>query len=256
MNNFKKLYTADTLKTNKVVTVVTLPMEESIMFPIAQAIDLMKQGENILYFSFNHDSIKVNNFLQSALKGEEKPETITGNIAIMDAHQIPQGMDWLKFVEDTIIQVKGECELNYVFMDVLEFAKNHPVRPASDELVVSSATLLAFTQKVTPIIIKQVDAPNVAINNPQEARKSLDEFMSMDLVDSLSKPTSTLVEQSDYIIGVQRENKNFWKKVINFLLFWRKRNNFTIKVIKNRHGKPGASYRMNLDMDNFKAEVL
>jgi len=255
MNDFKKIYTADTLKKNSVVTIVCLPMEESIMFPVSQAIDLMKQGENVLYFSFVHDSIKINEFIQSALKNEENPEKITGNFAVIDSHQIPEGMDWIKFVENMIEQVKGECKLNYVFFDIIEFAKNNKVRPSSEELVVSTAILFSFMKKITPIIIKQVDAPAAAIQSSQDAKKLLDDFMSKDLMDSLNE-SKALVEQSDYIIGVQREKKNFWKKVINFLLFWRKNNNFTLKVIKNRNGKSGASYRMNLNMDTFKTEVL
>jgi len=255
MNDFKKLYTAETLKNNDVVTVVCLPMEESIMFPVAQAIDLMKQGENVLYFSFSHDSIKIYDFMQSALKHEESPGEINGNFAVIDTHQIPGEMDWLKFVEDTIKKVKDECVLNYVFFDIIEFVKNNKVRPGDDELVVSTARILALTQKITPIIIKQVDMPAIEIQSSQEAKKYLDEFMSKNLIDFMNNSRS-LVEQSDYIIGVQRERESFWKKLINFLLFWRKKNNFTVKVIKNRNGKSGASYRMNLDMDTFKAEVL
>lgn len=255
MSNFKKLYTAETLKKNKIVTVVSLPMEESIMFPVAQAIDLMKQGENILYFSFTHDSIKINEFMQSALKNEASPEKITGNFAVIDTYQIPQGMDWIKFLENVIKQVKSESELNYVFFDIIEFVKNNQVRLGSEELVVSTATLLAFEQKITPIIIKQVEAPALAIQSSQDAREQLDDFMSKDLMDSLIK-SKTLVEQSDYIIGVQREKENFWKKLMDFLLFWRKRNNFTLKVIKNRSGSDGQSYRMNIDMDEFKTEIL
>lgn len=256
MSNFKKLYTAETLKNNKIVTVVCLPMEESIMFPVSQAIDLMKQGENVLYFSFTHDSIKINEFMQSALKSEKNPEKITGNFAVIDTHQIPDGVDWLKFLEDTIKKVKGECVLNYVFLDIIEFVKNNKVRPGSEELLVSAVTLLSFTQKVTPIIIKQIELPIItAIQNSEDSRKQLDDFMSKGLFDSLIK-SNELVEQSDYIIGISREKESFWKKLINFLLFWRKKNNFTVKILKNRIGSDGQEYRMNLDMDTFKTEIL
>jgi len=255
MSNFKKIYTAETLKKNKIVTVVCLPMEESIMFPVSQAIDLMKQGENVLYFSFTHDSIKINEFMKSTLKNEENPEKITGNFAVIDFHQIPKGMDWIKFLEDTIEQVKNECVLNYVFFDIIEFVKNNQERPGGDELVVSTATLIAFAKKITPIIIKQVEAPAMAIQSSQDAREQLDNFMSKDLMDSLVN-SKTLVEQSDYIIGIQREKENFWKKLINFLLFWRKRSNFVLKVLKNRSGSDGQRYRMNIDMEKFKTEVL
>lgn len=255
MSNFKKLYTAETLKKNKIVTVVSLPMEESIMFPVSQAIDLMKQGENVLYFSFTHDSIKINEFMQSALKNEASPEKITGNFAVIDTYQIPQGMDWIKFAENVIKQVKSECELNYVFFDIIEFVKNNQVRPGSEELVVSTATLLAFEQKITPIIIKQVEAPALAIQSSQDAREQLDDFMSKDLMDSLIK-SKTLVEQSDYIIGIQREKENFWKKLINFLFFWRKRSNFVLKVLKNRNSSNVQKYRMNINLEEFKTEIL
>lgn len=255
MSNFKKLYTAETLKKNKIVTVVSLPMEESIMFPVSQAIDLMKQGENVLYFSFTHDSIKINEFMKSALKNETSPEKITGNFAVIDSHQIPEGMDWIKFVEDTIEQVKNECELNYVFFDIVEFVKNNQERPGGDELVVSTATLLSFTKKITSIIIRQIETPVMAIQSSQDAKKQLDDFVSKDLMNSLVN-SKTLVEQSDYIIGIQREKENFWKKLINFLLFWRKRSNFVLKVLKNRNNSSVQKYRMNINLEEFKTEIL
>ena len=255
MNDFRKIYTAKDLKNNSVVSIVTLPMEESVMFPVSQAIDLMKQGENIIYFSFNHDSIKVNTFFQNFLKNESNPENIKGNLAVIDIHQIPDGMDWIKFIEETIAKVKKECDVNYVFMDISSFVKNHATRPGGDELIISTATLLSITQKVTFIIMKMIDMPDLEnIQNPEKSKQVLDEIMQKDLMDSL-KTSVTLVQQSDIIIGIQREKKNFWKKLINFLLFWRKRNNFTIKILKNRFGKE-KSYRMNLDMDKFKSEIL
>jgi hypothetical protein len=69
------------------------------------------------------------------------------------------------------------------------------------------------------------------------------------------KESSKIIEGSDIVLGIKREKNNFWTKLINFLLFWRKRNNFTLKVLKNRDGD-GKSYRMNIDLDEFKTEIL
>lgn len=255
MNDFSKIYTAESLKKHSIVSVFTLPMEESVMFPVAQIIDLMKQGENVIFFSFNHDSIKINTFFQNFLKNELKPETIKGNLAVIDAHQIPAGIDWVKFVEETIIQTKKECTVNYVFMDLLSYVKNHPVRPSDDEQVVSVATLLSVTQNITFIILKTINIPVLdEVKNPKESKKVLDEMLQKNLSDSL-KEAINLTQMSDLILGIQRERKNFWKSLINFLLFWRKRNNFTVRIMKNRYGKEN-SYKMNLDMETFKSEIL
>jgi len=252
MNNYSKIYTSDTLKNNAVVTVVTMPLEESVMFPVSQAIDLMKQGENVLFFTFNHDSIKINEFMQKFLANEDNPENIKGNIGIIDAYQIPEGVDWIGFVEDTIADVKGQMDLNYVFFDVLPFVENHPIRPADDELVISTLTLLAFTRGVTTILIKTANVPVItAVQNKEEAQEIMEKEIT---IEDISKSRKVL-EQSDLVLGVQREKITWWKKVINFLLFWRKRNNFTVRVLKNRNGNRD-SYKMNLDMDNFKSEIL
>lgn len=252
MNDYGKIYTSKTLKNNAIVTMLALPMEESIMVPVSQAIDLMKQGENILFFTFNHDSIKVNDFMQKFLKNEPEPENIKGNIGIIDAHQIPEGEDWIGFVENTIDDIKKQMDLNYVFFDILPFVKNHSVRPADDELVISTLTLLAFTKKVTPILMKTTKGPIItAVQNKDQAKEFIEQEITLQSIsDSIS-----IVQQSDLVLGIQREKERWWKKLLNFLLFWRKRNNFTLKVLKNRNGRRN-SYRMNLDMDNFKSEIL
>lgn len=259
MNNYSKIYTSKTLKNNAIVTMVALPMEESIMVPVSQAIDLMKQGENVLFFSFNHDSIKINKFFQEFLKNEEDPSAITGNLGIIDSHQIPEGADWIGFVEDKIDEVKSQMDLNYVFFDILSYVKDHPVRPANEELAISTLRLLCFSRNITSVLIKTVDMPVfTATQNQEAAKEKMDEIMSKDLMESLFK-SRDIVHQSDFIIGIQREKQSFWKKlwkkIVNFLLFWRKRNNFTLRVLKNRYGEE-KSYRLNLDMDNFKSEVL
>ena len=268
MNNFKEVYEVKELKSNKLVTILSLPMEESIMFPISQMIDLMKRGEDILYFSFTHDSIKINDFLVPTIKGEPNPENITGGISIYDASQIPKGMDWLKFVEDTItntqkaLRVEGR-ELNFVFMDLFPFVTNHDVRPATEELVASAFFLMAFTKKITPILIKTIDIPKwTAVQNPEQSKKIMDEFMKKDTSKEMLKQSMDLVSQSDFIISINRSGdgsdgflKKLLKKLLNFLWFWRKKNNFTLKVLKNRNGGE-KSYRVNLDMETFKTEVL
>lgn len=252
MNNFKKIYTADSLKKNRVVTLVALPMEESILVPVSQMIDLMKQGENIIYFSFNHDSIKIGNFLQEALKNEPNPEKINGLNAIFDVHQIPSGKNWFDYIRDTLNQVRKECKVNYVFVDIIPYVK---ILGEDESLVSASMLTLAFTEGVTPIIVKTLDGPVfTAIQNKSEMEKKAEEFMNIDIVSEFSK-SSKLLKDSDFVIGIQRERKSFLKKVINFLLFWRKRNNFTLRILKNRNGSED-SFRMNIDMEKFKTEVF
>ncbi len=252
MNNFKKIYTADSLKKNRVVTLVALPMEESILVPVSQMIDLMKQGENIIYFSFNHDSIKIGNFLQEALKNEPNPEKITGLNAIFDVHQIPSGKNWFDYIRETLNQVRKECKVNYVFVDIIPYVK---ILGEDESLVSASMLTLAFTEGVTPIIVKTLDGPVLtAIQNKSEMEKKAEEFMNIDIVSEFSK-SSKLLKDSDFVIGIQRERKSFLKKVINFLLFWRKRNNFTLRILKNRNGSED-SFRMNIDMEKFKTEVF
>lgn len=252
MNNFKKVYTAESLKKNKVVTLVALPMEESILVPVSQMIDLMKQGENIIYFSFNHDSIKVGNFLQEALKNEPNPEKITGLNAIFDVHQIPSGKNWFDYIRETLRQVRSECKVNYIFVDIIPYVK----ASGSDENFVSAAMLtLSFAENVTPIIVKTLDGPILtAVQNKDEMEKKAEEFMNLDIVAEFSK-SAKLLSDSDFVIGIQRERKSFWKKLLNFLLFWRKRNNFTLRILKNRNGSED-SFRMNIDMEKFKTEVF
>ena len=74
------------------------------------------------------------------------------------------------------------------------------------------------------------------------------------------KYSRDLVNKSDFIMSINRVNDGFWKKIIkkilNFLLFWRKKNNFTLNVLKNRIGSDGHSHKMNIDLDDFKVEVL
>lgn len=258
MNNFKKIYTAKELKNNKMVTILSLPMEESIMVPVAQMIDLMKQDENVLFFSFNHDSIKINKFMQNALKHEVNPESITGLNAVFDSYQIPEGTDWFKFVEDTVVSVKKSLEsegksLGFVFLDLFPYVETDSIRPADEELVSSLFLITAFTQKITPVILRTIKMPEFTAMQDKEA---IAEFMDVDMFKTMIKESQTLMTQSDLILGVKREKKSFWKKVIDFLLFWRKKNNFTLQVMKNRRGSDGISYRMNIDLEEFKTEVL
>ena len=87
-------------------------------------------------------------------------------------------------------------------------------------------------------------------------KEAIAEFMDVDMFKTMIKESQTLMAQSDLILGVKREKKSFWKKVIDFLLFWRKKNNFTLQVMKNKRGSDGISYRMNIDLEEFKTEVL
>ena len=168
-------------------------------------------------------------------------------------------MDWIKIFEKTIRDVKNEMELNYVFFDVMPYLEKHKVRPATEDLLVSTLLLIAFNEKITPILIKTVEGPTItAVQNPEQAQKAMDELLSVDFMNELNK-SRMLLESSDMVLGIKREKQGFWKKlwkkIINFLLFWRKRNNFTLRVLKNRSGGK-KKYRLNLDMDNFKREVL
>ena len=251
MNNFSKIYTAEELKGNKTITLVSLPMEESIMVPVAWAIDLMKQGQNVLYFTFDHDSIKVNEFFKMALSNYNAEEAagITGNLAIIDASQIPNGTSWETFLKDAIMEVKNECELNFVFFDVMDFIKNN------QEGLTETLSNISFMSMFTKIIVNTAGAPVVtSIQDPKQAEKEA-EMLANTTMSEMLEVSSKLVEESSLVLGIKREKKSFWKKVLNFLLFWRKSNNFTLKVLKNKNGKK-KSYRMNLDMDTSKTEIL
>lgn len=251
MSDFSKIYTAEELIGNKTVTLLSLPMEESIMVPVAWTIDLMRQGQNVLYFTFDHDSIKVNEFFKMALANYTKEEAkcITGNLAIIDLHQIPEGMSWRDFLKETIMEVKSECELNFVFFDVMKFIGSE------QEDFFKTLSDISFLSMFTKIIIDTANAPLItAIQGVKEHQKEVKEFADTTLSE-MYKESKMLVDNSSFVLGIKRERKSFWKKIINFLLFWRKSNNFVLKVLKNRNGKK-KSYRMNLDMDTSKTEIL
>jgi hypothetical protein len=251
MNNFSKIYTAEELKGGKIITLVSLPMEESIMVPVAWAVDLMKQGQNILYFTFDHDSIKINKFFKMALSNysEEEAKEITGNLAIVDSSQIPEGMSWEKFLEETIKEVKNECELNFVFFDIMDFIKNN------QEGLIGTLSNISFMSMFTKIIVNTAGATVITVmQSPEQAKKKV-EALANTTINEMLEISSKLVEKSDYVFGIQREKKSFWKKVLKVLLFWRKSNNFTFKVLKNRNGNT-KSYRMNLNMETSETKIL
>jgi hypothetical protein len=261
-NDFSKIYSKEELRNNRIVTVASFPLEESVMFPVSQAIDLMKQGENILYFTFNHDSIKLNTFFQEFLKREDDPSSITGQLAIFDAHQMGSPEDWMSFISNTIKTVKKECELEFVFFDLLPFLEDVGI----DESRLSDAMIFfAESEKLTPIIVRTLRGPVItAIQNPREYQESLDGFMDKDMFQELIQTSRNMVHKSDYILGIQRNKEGWWKKlwrkIKNFLLFWRKRdsfeNNFRIHVIKNRSGSDGITFDANMDLENPKIEIL
>jgi len=70
------------------------------------------RGENIIFFSFNNNSIKVNEFLVPALKAEPNPEKITGGLSVIDIHQVKDtttsGM--INFIKDNVVDVQGVLE--------------------------------------------------------------------------------------------------------------------------------------------------
>jgi len=259
MNNFEKVYTTEDLKKNKLVTIVTLPTEESIMFPVAQIIDLMKRGENIIFFSFNHDSIKVNEFLVPALQNELNPEKITGGLSVIDMHQVQTktttGM--INFIKNNVVDTKKALEkegknINFIFIDL-------PNNMVNDEETYEGLVDIKFTQDVTSVLVKVLEMPAITavqMNNKQEGKKIMDDFLETDIASQMLKESAKMMASSDMVLGIKRKKNNFWTKLINFLLFWRKRNNFTLRIIKNRRGSDGQSYRMNIDMDEFKTEVF
>lgn len=270
MNNFEKVYTTEDLKSNRLVTLVTFPMEESIMFPVAQIIDLMKRGENIIFFSFNHDSIKVNEFLVPALKNEPNPEKITGGLSVVDMHQVPTktpaGNNWdvkssvsgmIKFIEDNVVETKNALEkegksLNFIFIDL-------PSNMVDDDKTYDGLTNIKFTQDVTSVLVKALEMPIITaaqMQNKKESEKIMDDFMETNMTSQMLKESAKMLANSDMVFGIKRKKINFWTKLINFLLFWRKRNNFTLQVLKNRRGSDGQTYRVNIDMDEFKTEIL
>jgi hypothetical protein len=268
MNNFEKVYTTDTLKRNRLVTLVAFPMEESIMVPVAQIIDLMKRGENVIFFSFNHDSIKVNEFLVPALKAEPNPEKITGGLSIIDTHQVPtktpaggtiklSNLGMMKFIEEKVVETKKALEregkfLNFIFIDL-------PNNMVDDEETYKGLVDIKFTQDVTSVLVKALEMPIITaaqMQNKKEGEKIMDDFMDKSMTSHMINESAKLVANSDMIFGIKRKKINFWTKLINFLLFWRKRNNFTLQVLKNRSGSDGQTYRVNIDMDEFKTEIL
>lgn len=270
MNNFEKVYSSGGLKNNKIVTIVTLPMEESIIFPLAQIIDLMKKGENVIFFNLNHDSIKINEFLVPMLKNEPNPEKITGGLSVIDIHQVPTktpaGGHWdiksstpgmIKFIEDRVIETKEALEkeggeLSFIFIDL-------PNNMIDDEKTYDGLINIKFTQDVTSVLVKALEMPIITatqMKNQQESKKIMDDFMETNMTSQILKESAKMLASSDMVLGIKRKKISFWTKLINFLLFWRKRNNFTLKVLKNRRGTDGQTYRLNIDMDEFKTEIL
>jgi len=258
MNDFSKVYTVEQIKNMSLVTVASFPLEESIMVPVSQAIDFMKRGENIAFFSFNHDSIKVTAFFQQALEKEKNPESF-GQLAIIDAHQIPAEESWDTFIEKSIKEIKEACELSIVFIDINDYVQG-AMKYEGDSYQVTykmSKKLrdISFNEKVSFIFVKTIQMPRwTAQQNPEKAPE-LPEITIKSLMDS-----SNLVANSDLILSINGESTSFWKKilkkVINFLWFWRKRNNFTLKVLKNRNGTENPTYRMNINKDTFETEIL
>lgn len=258
MNNFSKVYTLEDIKNFSLTTVYTLPMEESIMVPVAQTVELMKKGENIAYFTFNHDSIKVSKFFQKALEGEEGVERF-GKLAVIDQFQIPEGMSWDEYIRDMIKQIRLDCELNIIILDVMDY-----VRANDDEenlyLKSMRASIkvrdIAYEENISIICINTVQKPMwTAIQKP---KKEDLEITTKDVTQSVG-----FVTNSDFVFSINRVDgtsegllKKILKKIINFLWFWRKKNNFTLNVLKNRRGPDTKSYRMNIDLDKFKTEVL
>src|SRR5690606_19551586 len=152
------------------------------------------------------------------------------NLAIVDSSQIPDGMSWEKFFEITIKEVKEECKLDFVFFDVMDFISSE-----KDNLI-PVLDKISFMDRFTKIIIITAGAPVfTAIQDPKQAQKEAEMFANT-TTDEMLAESKSVVEKSDIILSIQREKKSFWKKLINFLLFWRKSNNFTLKVIKNSSG--------------------
>lgn len=258
MNDFSKVYSVEELKKHGIVTLVTLPMEESILIPVAQIIDLMKRGENVVFFTFNHDSIKVHDFLVPALKSEPNPEGIIGELAIIDIHQVPDGVGLLDFVHNKLSSLQSTYRragkpINFVFIDL-------PKDVIEKDNTYDLIKKIKFQSDVASILVKTLEMP-VIINSQQptsekELKKQMDEFIDRDMLKSLMQESNKILTESDYVIGIQRNRKTFLKKIVDFFLFWRKRSNFTLKIIKNRAGADSKSFRMNVDLDEFKAEIL
>lgn len=258
MNDFSKVYTVDDIKKMSLVTVVTLPMEESIMVPVSQAIDFMKNGENIAFFSLNHDSIKITTFFQQALAKEENPENF-GQLAIIDSHQIPKGDSWDYFIDKTIKEIKASCELNVVFLDIYDYVQAD-MKYTGDAYQISYKMTkklreISHNQNVSFIFVKTIQLPKWTAQQNTKKAPELPEIT----IESLSNSID-LVTSSDLILSINGDSTSFWKKllkkVINFLWFWRKRNNFTLRVLKNRIGSDSQSYRMNINKDTFETEIL
>ena len=82
-------------------------------------------------------------------------------------------------------------DMNYT--EGIEFVKNNQERPGGDELVVSTATLIAFAKKITPIIIKQVEAPAMAIQNSEDAKNEETTMTPDEIYEKLSGNSTPVV---------------------------------------------------------------
>jgi hypothetical protein len=214
----------------------------------------MKKGENVIYFSFRHTSIEVDTFIQSCIKLEDNPEAIKGQLAVIDSSQIPQGKQWNNFIEEKTLEIKSMCEVNFVFMDVVGMV-NTDSKVVDSEYVINFANHLSFIATLTSVVVCTIDVPPVQIQDVQQAKEVFDRYMEAQITLEDCKLSSKSVRDSDFILSISREKKSFWKKIINFLLFWRKKSNFTVRILKNSNNS-NKNYRSNIDIEKSSIEIL
>ena len=143
------------------------------------------------------------------------------------------------FLKQTILDVKKECELNFVFFDVMNY-----IDSGYFEFCDNLNNITSATTSFTKFIVSTVNCPSL----------TSDAYENISFHKMYSNSTE-LAQRSDLMFGIKREKKTFLKKVLNFLLFWKKSNNFTINVLKNRNGDK-KSYKMNLNLETSETEIL
>lgn len=220
MNNFDKIYSVEKIKGGKLISLEVSMQVDGILFMLSQIISLMKKGENVVFFSFNLDSIKITEFLMEMLSKEENVEEIKGNIAIFDKHQIPKNKDIFEFIMETISKTKQECELNFAFFHGVEEFNNYSLNIQRVKHQQNISAFLIFHDN----IFKKIDSQITFI--------------------------------SDYIIVLKRVKENWLKKFINFFLFWKKRYNFEAQTLKDRFSGKENKFKINIDLKEFVVKIL
>lgn len=227
MNDLSKIYTKNNLKQFSLVSFSSESIDKKLLLTAIQTVDLMKKGENVLVFSFSVDSIRMIELIKGVLNNESEPEKITGGLSVIDIHQLDGNKDSLKEITRLYREVRNSTLVNFVIFDVIDCLSTNEI---SKRKIAEFIRDMAIRNRFTAIIQGH--------NN------------------DLIGPSIGVMQISDLVFSLKSNKKSFWKKVINFLLFWKKRGNFVIKSEKNRFGPDGVKYEVNFDLENFNCEIL